>query len=59
MILRVEMDAFCASIEQRDRPEPAGVHGAMPSGTARRNCPRAVFPPPRIDETRERMTIDD
>ena len=70
-ILHVDMDAFFAAIEQRDRPEfrgrPVvigappdrrgvvstasyearvfGVHSAMPSRTAARLCPQAVFLP--------------
>ena len=68
-IIHIDMDAFFASIEQRDRPElrgkpvivggavrrrgvvstcsyearKYGVHSAMPSATALRLCPQAVF----------------
>ncbi|MBE6355745.1 MAG: DNA polymerase IV [Lentisphaerae bacterium] len=68
-IIHIDMDAFFASVEQRDRPElrgrpvivggapqrrgvvstcsyearKYGVHSAMPSATALRLCPHAVF----------------
>lgn len=70
-ILHVDMDAFFAAIEQRDRPElrdkpvivgptpdqrgvvstcsyearTFGIHSAMPSRTAARLCPSALFLP--------------
>ncbi|MDR0932474.1 MAG: DNA polymerase IV [Victivallales bacterium] len=68
-IIHIDMDAFFASIEQRDRPElrgcpvivggaaerrgvvstcsyearAFGVHSAMPTRSAKRLCPQAVF----------------
>ena len=78
-IIHFDMDAFFASVEQRDFPEyvgkaiivggkpgergvvatcsyearPFGVHSAMPSSTAARLCPQAIFVKPRFKVYRQ------
>lgn len=78
-IIHIDMDAFFAAIEQRDRPElrgkpvivggsphrrgvvatcsyearKYGIHSAMPSLTAIRLCPQAVFVQPNMQKYKE------
>jgi DNA polymerase-4 len=77
-IIHIDMDAFYASVEQRDNPDlrgkpvavggarersvvaaasyearKFGVRSAMPSVTARRQCPELIFVAPRFDVYKE------
>jgi DNA polymerase-4 len=77
-IIHIDMDAFYASVEQRDNPElrgkpvavggskergvvaaasyearKFGVRSAMPSVTAKRQCPNLIFVKPRFEVYKE------
>jgi DNA polymerase-4 len=56
-IIHADMDAFYASVEQRDNPEfearAFGVRSAMPATRAERLCPTAIFIAPDFPRYRE------
>src|SRR5215467_8167690 len=77
-IIHIDMDAFYASVEQRDNPDlrgkpvavggsrergvvaaasyearKFGVRSAMPSVTAKRQCPELIFVKPRFEVYKE------